>query len=413
MDGPRLSLSAALTALALALASPPTLAQVTWTEVVSGGQGLANSAMAYDAARGRLIRYGGGNSGGLSDTTAWWDGSRWIELSPTTNPGLRSNHTMAYDSARGRIVLYGGGSSTETWEWDGAGWVLATPPTNPGDALRLRDGVRRGPSPHRALRWRETSARPAKRGSTTAHRGAGVSPPSARRRAPSTPWPTTRLAGVSCCSEAASAACAATRGSTTARRGRASPRPWRRRPASARRWSTTPLWAGSFCSVGTTANTYPEETWAWDGANWEQLAQTESPQGRRDGAAAYDAQRQEIVVSGGSILNSGLTWLGDTWSWNTASGWTVLGSSAKPIGTVDHAMAFDAARSRVVLFGGSSEPFVRAYRDETWAVERQRLGTPATDSPAVHASQDGHGVRRRPRACAPVRWLGGRGAAPR
>lgn len=88
-------------------------------------------AMAYDSGRGRAVLFGGlssGSTGLLADT--WeFDGSTnsWAQVLPATSPPYREGHAMAYDAARQRIVLFGGwnGSSAlaDTWEWTGSGWV--------------------------------------------------------------------------------------------------------------------------------------------------------------------------------------------------------------------------------------------------------------------------------------------------
>ena len=44
-----------------------------------------------------------------------------------SGPSVRSHHAMAYDAARGVTVLFGGnvngGFSAETWEWNGTAWT--------------------------------------------------------------------------------------------------------------------------------------------------------------------------------------------------------------------------------------------------------------------------------------------------
>ena len=83
--------------------------------------------MAYDAARGVTVLFGGH---GKQDT--WeWDGETWVERKlDGPVPSGRSNHAMAYDGSRGVTVLFGGEglvSSKDTWEWNGETWVERTP----------------------------------------------------------------------------------------------------------------------------------------------------------------------------------------------------------------------------------------------------------------------------------------------
>src|SRR5688572_5127818 len=61
-------------------------------------------------------------------------------------------------------------------------------------------------------------------------------------------------------------------------------------------------------------------------------------------AMAYDAGRQRVVLFGG---NSG----SDTWEWDGVS-WAQQNPANSPSPRSGTAMAYDAARQRVVLFGG-------------------------------------------------------------
>jgi hypothetical protein len=107
----------------------------TWTwdgtvwrlaDSVTGPGNLAHHAMAYDSRRERIVMYGGFPiAGGPRAGDTWeWDGERWEKAVTGASPGARSHHRMAYDAARGTIVLFGGGDSTatETWTYDGRRW---------------------------------------------------------------------------------------------------------------------------------------------------------------------------------------------------------------------------------------------------------------------------------------------------
>jgi hypothetical protein len=91
-------------------------------------------ALAFDAKRGRVVMFGGGQSGTLRNDTWEWDGKAWTNVTPktTTNPSARVGHGLTYDSGRQKVVLFGGdiGSGkqlNDTWEWDGKAWVDITP----------------------------------------------------------------------------------------------------------------------------------------------------------------------------------------------------------------------------------------------------------------------------------------------
>jgi len=63
---------------------------------------------------------------------------------------------------------------------------------------------------------------------------------------------------------------------------------------------------------------------------------------------AYDVARQRVLLFGGTGLN-GL--VSDTWEWD-GSKWTQRSPITSPSVVSRHAMAYDLARKRVVLFGG-------------------------------------------------------------
>lgn len=72
---------------------------------------------------------------------------------------------------------------------------------------------------------------------------------------------------------------------------------------------------------------------------------------RRDAAAvAYDAARQVVVMFGGMGRNG---WLNDTWIWDGAN-WREQSLARAPSRRAGAAMAFDPATRQTVLFGGSS-----------------------------------------------------------
>jgi hypothetical protein len=83
--------------------------------------------MAYDSRRGSVVLFGGeaGDNSLLRDLWEWDGGAaRWINRTPSPLPAIwpeaRSTHALAYSAARGRVVLFGGvGANADTWEWDG------------------------------------------------------------------------------------------------------------------------------------------------------------------------------------------------------------------------------------------------------------------------------------------------------
>jgi hypothetical protein len=83
--------------------------------------------MAYDAATGTVVLFGGYGRSGLMSGTWTWDGLTWTKQAPATRPS--ASGSMAYDAATGTIVLFGDDGST--WTWDGSTWTRQAPPASP------------------------------------------------------------------------------------------------------------------------------------------------------------------------------------------------------------------------------------------------------------------------------------------
>jgi hypothetical protein len=86
--------------------------------------------LSYDPSRQRTVLFGGNGPGFRSDT--WeWDGSQWTSMN-VTGPSARMDYCLAYDAARGVTLLYGGYNGVsptfyldDAWEWNGSSWTLA------------------------------------------------------------------------------------------------------------------------------------------------------------------------------------------------------------------------------------------------------------------------------------------------
>jgi hypothetical protein len=111
---------------------------------------------------------------------------------------------------------------------------------------------------------------------------------------------------------------------------------------------------GGFVDTGS----YTNETWELDGASWTPgAAAPASLEPRFYPAMAYDATRGSVVLFGGRSYDgtTGIsTYHADTWLL-AAGGW----QQAFPIGSIPsgryaHAMAFDRRRDRIVLVGGAT-----------------------------------------------------------
>ena len=63
--------------------------------------------MAYDAATGQVVLFGGSNGSNLGDTWTY-NGTTWTQQSPASSPSARYDSTLAYDATTGQVVLFGG-----------------------------------------------------------------------------------------------------------------------------------------------------------------------------------------------------------------------------------------------------------------------------------------------------------------
>ena len=137
--------------------------------------------MAWDAARGKLVVFGGMGENGvwgnrIQDTWEWDSVNGWVEQFPVTVPDRRWLTNGVYVPGTG-VVFHGGNSvdaggniyvDNQTWAFDGTDWsVLATGPTaderhahlpdrrqRPHLLRRHRRGRRGGHDGHLALRPR-------------------------------------------------------------------------------------------------------------------------------------------------------------------------------------------------------------------------------------------------------------------
>jgi galactose oxidase-like protein len=95
------------------------------------------ASMAYDAATGTVVLFGGRSPQNRALHDTWtWNGTTWTHLHPAAHPSGQTGAAMTYDAATSSAVLFGGHKSTggelaETWTWDGTTWTQQAPATSP------------------------------------------------------------------------------------------------------------------------------------------------------------------------------------------------------------------------------------------------------------------------------------------
>ncbi len=108
------------------------------------------------------------------------------------------------------------------------------------------------------------------------------------------------------------------------------------------------------------------DTWEWDGKIWVERHPQNAPPPRRWHAMAYDEARQRLVLYGGwggtPTGTASDDVLGDTWEWD-GNDWSQRHPATSPPVLALHTLAYDSARQRTVMVGGFG---TGAAQVETW-----------------------------------------------
>src|SRR5215813_7535515 len=132
------AVAAALLAVVGVAGGSASAAVANWTEqapATSPSTDILNAAMAYDAATGTVVLFGGLIHGTVLRDTWTWNGTTWTKQAPAARPPARYQASMAYDAATGTDVLFGGIGNphalSDTWTWNGTTWTKQAPATHP------------------------------------------------------------------------------------------------------------------------------------------------------------------------------------------------------------------------------------------------------------------------------------------
>lgn len=112
--------------------------------------------------------------------------------------------------------------------------------------------------------------------------------------------------------------------------------------------------------------------------NWTQLAPSPSPLGREHHAMAYDAATDRAVLFGGQANGNFLP--PQTWEW-TGAHWLQYTPATAPAPRESPAMAYDAVRSVSILFGGLNSSGIQGdtwqWSNGTWTQRTPPASPPA------------------------------------
>ncbi len=106
---------------------------------------------------------------------------------------------------------------------------------------------------------------------------------------------------------------------------------------------------------------------------------TARPSARADASAVYDAARNRVLMFGGAL---GECCLGDTWVFWEADGWREQTPATAPSPRKSASMAYDWARQTVVLFGGGGRGPLPGGDTWTWDGTAWAQQHPSTSPPA-------------------------------
>jgi len=385
--------------------------------------------LAFDVARGKTVLYGGWDPTALtalSDTWTW-DGTAWANTG-ATGPAARLEHRMAYDGVNNRVVMFGGHTTVaggtyfnDLYAWNGTAWSPLSPSgTKPAarkafvfDYLAstarfvVHGGDNGGGTPFNDTHeydpatnaWSAKGTGPARTDVTGAYdsvaKGIVVFGGNFSGSTFGDTWQYS-AAGWTLLNSTrylAAAAYDSYRNRITTFGGNAGGRSNEVLEYNGFAW--TPLCDTGACAAsrpsprwdsemvydsarrkfvlfgGTPVSGVVRETWEFDGSLWTQRCtaapcNTTMPSLRSGMAMAYDAARAKTVLFGGSAGSQ------ETWEWDGATGlWAQVCtaapcSSTLPTARADAKMTFDPDRGRIVMFGGHPPGVVTSALGDTW-----------------------------------------------
>jgi hypothetical protein len=364
-----------------------------WTEVSAQTQPLPryNHAMVYDAARERVLLFGGGaglgNEARYLDDLWEWDGASWSPVTPAggAGPAPRAGHMMAYDAARDRVVVYGGsvdgGFGHELWEWDGSQWRDRTDALfelleSPVLDMAYDEGRSRVVAVTRTDTWAWDGAT----WNQVAARPDGLDPSQWRYDDDVVMSYDAARGQLVILDRPGGGEASQTwtlTGSTWTRAHDDSPSRTGAAMAYHAGLERLVLFGGS-APRGRATN----DLWEWDGAGWAETARSE-PDLLSGGPLVYDAGRERVVLLGSARRTDASGTQLETWEWDGRA-WRDVSPEVMPADRSFPSMAYDAARGHVVLFSGhSGSGSVQLTDTWTWDGERWTEVTPAAGSPPV------------------------------
>jgi outer membrane protein assembly factor BamB len=295
----------------------------TWTNVTPTFLNSTNSpsprvdaGIAYDAADAELVLFGGHSPGTGSDLGDTWSfhAGAWKLVAASGGPSARSAVAMAYDPAIGDVVLFGGAQHAganrselgDTWEFSGGKWTAIKVKVSQAPSARDAASLAYYPSDRTVVVFGGRS------GGTVEN-------------------DTWELAG----------------SKWNPLHSRQSPPPLYGASLDYDNGSGDLLLFGGHAA----AESVVSATWTYSAGTWRAGSSTTLPSARWDAGLTFDVHDGYSLLSGGQTTNGQP--LADAWK-HTSTGWTHEFPSSPGAARYGAGAAYDASDGYLVVFGGQS-----------------------------------------------------------
>jgi len=114
-----------------------------------------------------------------------------------------------------------------------------------------------------------------------------------------------------------------------------------------------------------------DSTWVFANGNWTELHPANSPSARTAPLMVYDAAVQSVVLFGGGAGTPSYASYNDTWQFD-GTDWNQVATSSAPTGGTSASMAYDPAISAIVLFDSGATQTVGDTFNATWEFSGDR-----------------------------------------
>lgn len=122
---------------------------------------------------------------------------------------------------------------------------------------------------------------------------------------------------------------------------------------------------------------YDNSTWEWDGKDWEKVETPMAPSGRVLHAMAYDEAHAKVILYGGQNAGGNLA---DLWEWDGVT-WHRLCPVCNPAARSSHKMIYDSGRQQIILYGGGDGKTIFAegwtWDGQSWSYFQFESSAPA------------------------------------